>query len=293
MTTQSIKQRTGALSGTKDAQQIRLLLEATRTELVALRTTVAELTTDHATTKTSYDAMETLIEELHDDHATTKTAVDETKTLDDELHDDAATNKTLLDEIKTAINELARDNVITATTLAIGSTPEEYSHAAFTFRINGVTEAIALDASLAFTAADTINTGAAAGTFWGGWRVQVTTGGTVSTKSVGADQVYATEAAAIAAIPAADADNADVGYITVESNTGAAWTMITDDLTPASDCVSANYYNTVAPCDIINSSAATLAASKATAGPATLTAAKPASGPGTLSAAALAEVLAA
>jgi hypothetical protein len=75
--TQSIKQRTGALADKSNAVQLKFLMDAVRTELTAIRTTVDELVADHATMKTSHDAMETLIEELHDDHAVLKTLTDE------------------------------------------------------------------------------------------------------------------------------------------------------------------------------------------------------------------------
>ena len=285
----NITQRINALANNSDAVELNKLFGSDQTGDAANVTLTNELRTDHATYKTAVDEGKTLIDELHDDHATSVTAVDELNTLTDELHDDHATNKTLLDEIKAAINLLAGSNVINATALAIGSTPEEYSHTAFQYRINGLTEAIALDATLAFTDADTINTGAAGGSLWGAWRIQIATGGTVTSTSAGADQVHANEAAAIAALPAAAANTADVGYITVEANAGASWTMKTDDLTPASDCVSVNYYNTTAPADIVNSSAGTLSATKATAGPVTLTASKPTAGPATITAAALTE----
>ncbi len=138
---------------------------------------------------------------------------------------------------------LTGDNLITQPVLAIGSTTHEFSFGGFSFRVNGVPEDKALDATIAFTANNTINTGAAAGKLWGAWRVQIAKGGTVTTSSVGADQVYATEAAAIAALPAVTADNADMGYITVQAKSGADWVMNTDDLTAASDCEGAFFYD--------------------------------------------------
>jgi hypothetical protein len=97
---------------------------------------------------------------------------------------------------------------------------------------------------LTFTSNDTINTGAAAGQYWGVWRVEVDRNGTFYTNSPAADQVYASEAAAIAALPTVTSGRASVGYITVQSKTDVDWVANTDDLTAASDCADVNFYDT-------------------------------------------------
>jgi hypothetical protein len=99
--------------------------------------------------------------------------------------------------------------------------------------------------NLVFSAANTINTGTAAGFYWGAWLVQINAAGTVSTKPSGglADQVYATEAAAITALPGSDALNCAIGFITVQTKTGARWTANTDDMTAGSDCTVAYFYD--------------------------------------------------
>lgn len=106
-----------------------------------------------------------------------------------------------------------------------------------TFRIAGGVHTKAAATAIAFSAADTINTAAAAGYFWGVWLVQVDAAGTVSTKPGGglADQVYATKVAAENAIPEPDAANVGLGYITIQSKVNVAWIAQTDDLTAASD----------------------------------------------------------
>lgn len=142
-----------------------------------------------------------------------------------------------------ALQASFKDGLMTTPGLAIsGVLPEDFktTQTAY-YRKGSVQYSKAAADGLSFSAADTINVGLAAGQFWGIWLVQVDTAGAISTKSPSADQVYASEAAAIAALPAADAGNTVLGYITVQSNTDVAWTANTDDLTPASDCAAANF----------------------------------------------------
>lgn len=89
----------------------------------------------------------------------------------------------------------------------------------------------------------TINFAAALGDYWGAFLVQLGADGAITTKAVSADQVYATEALAIAALPAADAGKRAIGYIAVEAKTDTAWTANTDDMTAASDCQAVNFYD--------------------------------------------------
>lgn len=226
----SIKRHTNALANRRDAAALKPLLDAIKTDGTAL------------------------------------------VTLTSELHDDHATNKTVIDDIKTALNSLiaaqTADGIINATALSVGTTPEQVASTAFQYKIDGVTyHKAAVAAGTAFTAADTINTGAAAGFFWGIWAVQVDSAGTISTKSPASDQTYTTEALAIAALPAADAGNVVIGYVTVKTLEDVDWVAQTDDLTDASDCTEANFYNTASsiPAAVSSSPAATLTASKVTA----------------------------
>lgn len=129
-------------------------------------------------------------------------------------------------------------------TLAISAVPEKFKTTTTAiYAIAGVFYAKAATDNLVFAAADTINTGAAAGQFWGVWLVQINAAGAISTKSPAADQVYASEALAIAALPAPDAGNVQIGYITVQTKANIDWVANTDDLTAASDCGAANFYD--------------------------------------------------
>jgi hypothetical protein len=132
------------------------------------------------------------------------------------------------------------DDLTAVATLAVGSDTAKFATTATaTVRIAGGSHNKAAQDDIAFSAADTINTGAAAGYYWGIWLVQVNAAGTVSTKPGGglSDQVYANKQAALNALPAPDAANVGLGYILVESNSGAAWTAQTDDLVAGSDCL--------------------------------------------------------
>lgn len=256
----SIKSFIASLSNVRDARFLRPLFDAARAELVACRAVANELRTDHASFKA---------------------AVDTSKTLTDELHDDHATNKTHMDALKTALNSvigaLTADGIINATALGVGTTPTQVASTAFQYRIDGVPyHKAAVAAGTPFSAADAINAGAAAaGFFWGIWAVQVDAAGTVTTKSPAADQVYASEASAIAALPVADAGKVVIGYVTVKTKENAEWVAISNDLTDANECTEANFYNTASsiPAVVSTNAAATLTAAKATEGPATITAA--------------------
>lgn len=110
--------------------------------------------------------------------------------------------------------------------------------ATMSYRIIGATYSLTAQAALTFSAADTINTGAASGYFWGAWLVQVNPSGTISTKSPSSDQVYTTKLAAFNAVQALspDTNNIVIGYIYVQSNADVDWVANTDDLVAGSDC---------------------------------------------------------
>jgi hypothetical protein len=155
------------------------------------------------------------------------------------------------------VRELANDLVTyltdgkltTATlTVSVSLTPIKYTITAGTiFRISGVCYYKGTE-TVAFTSANTINVGVAtcAAGMWGAWSVNIAASGTLSSVAPAADQVYLTEAAAIAALTAPVAGTVKLGHITVNSNIDSGWTANTDDLTAASDCIGSFYYNTPA-----------------------------------------------
>jgi len=151
----------------------------------------------------------------------------------------------LVDGTKTLANALQasfKDGLLTIGTLAIDATAEKFKTTTTAyFRVGSIQYSKAAATAIAFSSADTINTAAAAGTFWGIWLVQVNAAGTVSTKSPSADQVYTTAALALAALPSADSGKVALGYIRVNSKAGVKWTATTDDLTDGSDCTTATF----------------------------------------------------
>ena len=140
---------------------------------------------------------------------------------------------------------LRADGLLSISTLAISATAEKFKTTTTSYyMIDAIQYSKAATDNLVFSAADTINTGTAVGSFWGAWLVQINAAGTISTKSVSADQVYTSEALAIAALPAVDTGNVSLGYITINANDDSSWTANTDDMTDASDCATASFTDT-------------------------------------------------
>ena len=129
-------------------------------------------------------------------------------------------------------NHLAADGIITAATLSEGSTTANVATTAFTYRIDGMPYAKAAVAAGTAPAAATINTGAATGTFYGGFALQINAAGTISTLPGSGDQVHESAADAYAAALAITptAGNVIAGYFVVGAAADSAWVGGTDDL---------------------------------------------------------------
>ena len=152
----------------------------------------------------------------------------------------------LFESIRSELAELKADSIINAPTLSTGSTAENVATTAFQFRIDGVTYAkAAVTAGTALGITDTINTGTATGSFFGGFAAQINAAGTISFKSAATDQTETSAAAAEVAARAiaADAGNVIIGYFVVEAPADGDWVAGTDDLTAGSDCASVTYYS--------------------------------------------------
>lgn len=94
--------------------------------------------------------------------------------------------------------------------------------------------------NLVFSAADTIGTAAK----WGAWVLEIGVDLAKHTRSVGANQAYDDEAAALAAIIAPQAAHIQYGVITVQAAAAAVFTANTTHLHVAGGDVSAvNFYN--------------------------------------------------
>jgi len=82
------------------------------------------------------------------------------------------------------------------------------------------------------------------GGLWGCFKLSVQTGGT-KTITPSASLGYATEALAIAALPATPSNEVCLGYITIQSTSGAIWDATTDALAGGSSgtpAATTNYY---------------------------------------------------
>lgn len=85
----------------------------------------------------------------------------------------------------------------------------------------------------------------ATGSKWACYRVSINSSLTI-TITISASNDYATEALAIAAVPAVPSDECDLGYITIQSTAGAIWNATTDALaggTGGTPAAATNYYS--------------------------------------------------
>jgi hypothetical protein len=143
-----------------------------------------------------------------------------------------------------SMNDDVATGIISDPVIAIGSTAEEISHAAFNYRIADVNYSIAADASVAttFTAAHVI-----AASKWGVVNLYINAAGTILTRVPGSSQTgtqsYASAAAAHTAGDALTMPVGGVCYIgRILINTdGTTWTANTDDLTDGSDLTTATF----------------------------------------------------
>lgn len=126
----------------------------------------------------------------------------------------------------------AHTGITSATTIIENSDTDksDYEVAAMTWKVDGLAYTKVAEDNIAFGTAWTINTGAAATAFWGAVLIQITPAGVVSDKVVTADQVFATQAEAIDALPAADAGNIPIGYITINATSSDTFTANTESL---------------------------------------------------------------
>lgn len=122
------------------------------------------------------------------------------------------------------------DEIVAATTFAQNSgTDDTYDLTAFQVRVGGrLVEKTAVSAGT-FTAAHKITA-----LKFGCVLFQISNAGTISTKVAAATQAYDSAAEALAALPAADADNIAFGVLAIEAG-ASDWDANTDDLTSASD----------------------------------------------------------
>jgi len=143
------------------------------------------------------------------------------------------------------IRSYIADGMATIATLLVSGAPTTSFQTTTTtiFRRAGLHYSKVAEDPIAFSAADTINVTPNGGSWWGIWLIQTTDPGVVSTVSPAADQNYADEAAAIAALPAVTALNTQLGYLTVQCNAGVAWTANTSNIAVGAGAANAAAFN--------------------------------------------------
>jgi hypothetical protein len=161
-----------------------------------------------------------------------------------ELGDDHATFKTVVDDLKTLVNALRSqifNRALGAAGLAIGGTTTKYKHAnQIHFCEAGVLKLSATTADHTFTGTEVITQN-----LWGIFLISLA-GTTWKSTPAGATMAYATEAAAIAAMPAVPANEAVIGYITIRARSTANFTAGTTTLTAdngSGNSQTVNYYD--------------------------------------------------
>jgi len=128
------------------------------------------------------------------------------------------------------------DGVLQAAGLAIDAVPEKFKTTATLYwRRNGIQFSKAATTAIAFSASHVVTASK-----FGVVLVQITDAGVISTKVPASPQAYNSAALALAALPAADANNTVVGHIAIANNAGD-WTANTDDLTNGSDLTTATF----------------------------------------------------
>ncbi len=142
-----------------------------------------------------------------------------------------------------------KDRVLNSPELAIGSTDRNVANGAFDFQVGA---SAAIVNTFKKKAAVAAGTALAAGTIpqdkWGLYLFSVAANGTITSTAAAANFTtgYASEAAAIAALPATPANQAAMGYVTVQTKVGFAFIGGTDSLAggAAGNVANAtNYYN--------------------------------------------------
>lgn len=147
----------------------------------------------------------------------------------------------LLTNLSTFLANLVGDAVLTPATLSIGTTVTIASTAS-TIQINGVPVLVAALTAQAFGSLGTIPASK-----WGIIVMERVAAGTATFLSGTANYTtgYATEAAAIAALPAQTADKVQVGYVTILASS-SGWVTGTDALaggTGGTPATTTNYYS--------------------------------------------------
>lgn len=99
------------------------------------------------------------------------------------------------------------------------------------FAMNGEFWSAAATTNISFFAADTVNIETNSSARYGIWRIQAATNGTISTLAPATNQSYTSAALAIAALPAAAANNTALGYVVIYAPGSNSFTAGTTAMT--------------------------------------------------------------
>lgn len=143
--------------------------------------------------------------------------------------------------ISAAVSGMLGDGLLAHGGLELDSESTDFATSAIAvYRIGGVAYQKAATTGISFTAAHVITTER-----FGIILIQIDATGAISTKVPAATPTtameFASAALAIAALPDADAGNVALGYILIEAKDGGNWTANSDDMTDASDVVTATF----------------------------------------------------
>lgn len=160
----------------------------------------------------------------------------------DEIQDEISLNQLLYGLNNVFAQMGGADVPVTTATLSIGSTDITLACTQSWISINGVIESVAALTAQAFGSLGTIPANT-----WGVIKCERATGGTMTFQSAAANYTtgYATEALAIAAMPATGANEVAVGYVTILAS-GDGWVAGTDALaggTGGNPADGTNYYS--------------------------------------------------
>lgn len=135
-----------------------------------------------------------------------------------------------------ALRTFLTSAVLQAGGLAVDATAEKFkTTAVFVWVRNGIQFTKAATGAIVFSAAHTVTANK-----FGIILVQITDAGVISTKVPASPQAYNSAALALAAKPAVDAGNQEMGYIAIANN-ALDWVANTDDLTDGSDLTTATF----------------------------------------------------
>lgn len=147
------------------------------------------------------------------------------------------------------IAKMLGDRILNSPALAIGSTDTQIANGAFDYQIGAAAGGVNTFKKKGAVAA---GTALAAGTIpidqWGLYLLSVDAAGTITVTGAAANATtgYASEAAAIAALPATPANQAALGYVTVKTHAGTTFVARTDSLAGGAAgnvAANTNYYN--------------------------------------------------